>query len=1058
MLVELSSGRKHIKQNGIIVHLTDNDIQSNTIVRQEDSYDGIVDFPEFQPFITLPINTSEVNFLQNPSQHKQSRALLTNTLFLNRDPILFRFILNNLRDAQQTVLDQGHQQAASTQGSGGVIACTQAQLQVEMQIIFNRFQSFIREYNHRITFCNLPILILQQFWKALSNDFYAVSGDSYYVGTTGDDSNSCSQTDQCLTLEQGILRESANSATDYTVFIMDKTTLSSRFSIYLSFEQPRTFTNNPQSGSILSEIQVNIKGLFAISEKTVFLNINFTMLDVVQNEYGGVIYIQFYQSYNTLDITSCTFIGCNASGSGGALYLVISNSAQTILSNLTFNHCEAQYNGGAIFANLLSGGKLTIAGSCSITECKTYQNYGSGGGIYASIRDEDSQLILEDSITFEKCFSNNGGGMYLGVYSYGQVIMNVSCIFKDCTCTYSGGGCFINASNTSFNIQLLGNMQFEGCTTGNSGGGFSLSCRYTGQITINEMQFTNCNATESGGGFSSSLDSGAQITITGKIRFDNCHSQTDSGGGQYLIANGSGCIVNITGEFEYNQCNATSGGGLYCEIYDYAIVEINNASLIDCNSEKGGGGIYCSIINQGQVQVNNIKLMNCNSQGDGGGIFSNVSSGGQLILDKSCQFYQCESYGNGGGIYINIDSTAQCSFIIKDAFIHDCKALNNTNSSLQYSRSGFGGGLFLGVNGDYSPSSKLINLHGMKIYNNLADKNGQSLYVVMTQIVEFCKYGILGEYVKGNYSDTYSDESDLEGIPMDLSTFNSSTSEQIRQQQKPLEPLWRILGILKSAQVVVNISNPNGKLIFHIEGQRMIQGYLNVKIFELRDKTQEEIDLDQKEIKYKYNMNKLKSLKRTQLKSSIILQHQPGNKQQISISSDSRIEKNLRNYDNEIIYPLEDGSSNPISIEGEIQSEQKASFEMNDGSWFNNKQKVYGVLISNDRKIFTGKDGHDIEEDENAAVQLEVTFKEEEGKGFPIGVIVGIAVGALAIVAVIIIVIIVAVFISKKKKAKKPASSYGPEMRARNLPMENKFPQNSHSLDAMNKAMESNNW
>ncbi|KAA6333629.1 MAG: hypothetical protein EZS28_053148, partial [Streblomastix strix] len=45
-----------------------------------------------------------------------------------------------------------------------------------------------------------------------------------------------------------------------------------------------------------------------------------------------------------------------------------------------------------------------------------------------------------------------------------------------------------------------------------------------------------------------------------------------------------------------------------------------------------------------------------------------------------------------------------------------------------------------------------------------------------------------------------------------------------------------------------------------------------------------------------------------------------------------------------------------------------------------------------------------------------------------------------------------------QKKAKKPASSYGPEMRARDLPMENKFPQNSHSLDAVNKAMEDNNW
>ncbi|KAA6402441.1 MAG: hypothetical protein EZS28_002036 [Streblomastix strix] len=132
---------------------------------------------------------------------------------------------------------------------------------------------------------------------------------------------------------------------------------------------------------------------------------------------------------------------------------------------------------------------------------------------------------------------------------------------------------------------------------------------------------------------------------------------------------------------------------------------------------------------------------------------------------------------------------------------------------------------------------------------------------------------------------------------------------------------------------------------------------------------------------------------------------------------------------------------------------------MNEYKWLNYKEKVYGVLISNDRNIFTGRDGIDIQDDSNAAVQLEVIIEEEqkEGKELPIGIIVDIAVGALAIVAVIII-IIVAVFISKKKKSKKPAPSYGPEMRARNLPMENQYPQNSHSLDAVNKAMEDNNW
>ncbi|KAA6358873.1 MAG: hypothetical protein EZS28_045601, partial [Streblomastix strix] len=90
-----------------------------------------------------------------------------------------------------------------------------------------------------------------------------------------------------------------------------------------------------------------------------------------------------------------------------------------------------------------------------------------------------------------------------------------------------------------------------------------------------------------------------------------------------------------------------------------------------------------------------------------------------------------------------------------------------------------------------------------------------------------------------------------------------------------------------------------------------------------------------------------------------------------------------------------------------------------------------------------------------AIVILEVIIEEEqkeEGKGFPIGAIVGIAVGALATIAVIIIIVIVAF------KTKKPAISYGSELRARDLPMEIKYQQNSHSLDEFNKEMESNNW
>ncbi|KAA6376549.1 MAG: hypothetical protein EZS28_027922 [Streblomastix strix] len=730
------------------------------------------------------------------------------------------------------------------------------------------------------------------------------------------------------------------------------------------------------------------------------------MSAATSNSYGGAINARLTSTSGRLDIISCNFIGCRAGSSGGALYYQIGNQDESTLRNLTFSQCQAYTNGSAIFISLSSGGKLKITGSCAFTDCKTESSSGSGGGIYGLVSDENSQLTFEDSVTFERCSSVQGGGMNLHVNSSGKLRMSGSWLFTNCSCKSLGGGCMIS-NEKNYEMYLLGTMNFEGCLSEGYGGGLCVQSQGVGQITINEMSFSNCNSTIEGGGFYSEFIHGVQITFTGKITFDNCNSNGSGGG----IGFGNvGAIVNF---------NTTEQILIY-----------------NCNSMHSGGGIYCQISDQGLVQVNNMKFNKCNSQNSGGGIYAYIDDGGQLILDKSCELYLCESNWNGGGIYIQIDFIEQCKFAINDAYIHECKALNSTNTSLSFSYYGFGGGIFLGVVEYYDPSTELIDLHGMKIYNNSADKFGQSLFVVMIQIEDFCQYGILGEYVKGNYSDRYSDEKDLEGIPLELSTFNTSIQALIIRLQKPLELYWRTLGILNKAQVTVNVSNPVGKLIFHIEGQRMIPGYLNVKIFELRDKTQEEIDQEQKEMNNKYNKNILKLLKRTSSQFPITLKHQTGNHQQISISSDSRIEKNLRNYDNEIIYPPEDESIFLIPIEGEIQNNQTATFGMNEYKWLNYKQKVYGIAISNDRNIFTGKDGLIIEDDENAAVQLEVIIEddvekeqeeqqqeeqdeEKKEKSLTVGIIWGIAVGSLVIVAVIIIIVIVSFVISKKLRRQK---------------------------------------
>ncbi|KAA6374911.1 MAG: hypothetical protein EZS28_029562 [Streblomastix strix] len=929
-----------------------------------------------------------------------------------------------------------------------------------------------------------------------SHQQFEVFGDEFYVGASGNDSNTCQYSNQCSTLSANALRVTIDSATEYTVYVMDQTILSSLFSISSTLPSPRTFTNNPLKGTTQSEIKIINDGQFDISGNSHIEHIKFIMQGYSSYQFGGAIIVQLNESSRTLEIISCSFIGCNADTSGGALYLQIINQAEITLRNITLDHCEAQYNGGAIYTTLESGGKLTISGLCLFTYCKTLSNYEQGGGgIYVSINGENNQLIFEDCATFERCSAFDGGGMYMNILNNGKLTMNGSCSFIDCESTDSGGGFYINASDSNYDINLLGSMQFERCT-GKNGGGLFFSSEQVGQITINVMQFSNCKSQDYGGGLYTNITSGAQMTIIGITTFYNCHSTGDKegyGGGQYLETRNGDSIIRITGELEYNKCEAFYGGGLYADIRDNAIVEINKLSFTDClskqngggiytwigsegqftisgtalflncnsstsgggiyletndgtvsfnpteqiliencNSTELGGGIYCSIINNGQISLNSIKLNKCNSQKEGGGIYASIiNGGGQLILDKSCQFDRCKSYENGGGIYATINFTTQCKFITKDAYIHDCKALNSTNTSLRYSESGFGGGIFLTGLGDYDPSSKLIDLRGMKIYNNSADKYGQSLYVAMPKVVEWCKYGILGEFVKGNYSDTYSDENELLGIPKNLIDFYySCTQEQIQQQQQPLEHWWRILGILKSAQVIVNISNPNGKLIIQIEGKRMFQGYLSVKIFELRDKTQEEIDQDQKQMNNKYYKNSFKSLISNSSQFTITPKIETDNQKQIFINSYLQIEKKLWNNANEIIYPPEDGSSSPISIEGEIESDQKATFGMNEYKWLNYKEKQYGVLISNDRNIFTGKDGIDIEEDANVAVLLEVIIAEEEKgkrKGLPIGIIVGIAVGAFAVVVVIIIIIIIALFISNKK-SKKVVRSYGHEI------------------------------
>ncbi|KAA6356875.1 MAG: hypothetical protein EZS28_047598, partial [Streblomastix strix] len=71
----------------------------------------------------------------------------------------------------------------------------------------------------------------------------------------------------------------------------------------------------------------------------------------------------------------------------------LTNGCKASVINSQFTGCQANQQGGAIYAWIQSDGILTLDGQCRFTEC-TSQGYG--GGIFASIDGAGSKLIIGD--------------------------------------------------------------------------------------------------------------------------------------------------------------------------------------------------------------------------------------------------------------------------------------------------------------------------------------------------------------------------------------------------------------------------------------------------------------------------------------------------------------------------------------------------------------------------------------------------------------------------------------------------------------------------------------
>ncbi|KAA6355500.1 MAG: hypothetical protein EZS28_048973, partial [Streblomastix strix] len=150
-------------------------------------------------------------------------------------------------------------------------------------------------------------------------------------------------------------------------------------------------------------------------------------------------------------------------------------------------------------------------------------------------------------------------------------------------------------------------------------------------------------------------------------------------------------------------------------------LDISNCKFSACQAQDTfGGAIYSQISNSNaQITLTRTQFLQCYAQSGGGLCAKIIFFGGSIIIENSCEFKECNANsGNGGGIYAEITSIQNSSnFIIRDALIQNCQAIASASTTPP---TGFGGGIFIGGTGTYVPSTKRLDLKGMKIYNNSA--------------------------------------------------------------------------------------------------------------------------------------------------------------------------------------------------------------------------------------------------------------------------------------------------------------------------------------------------
>ena len=452
---------------------------------------------------------------------------------------------------------------------------------------------------------------------------------------------------------------------------------------------------------------------------------------------GGVIYVNGPEEdgkTSKMNISSASFIGNEASESGGAFYFIRSdadierssfegnsavkyagaiellNSSASIKASSFINN-TAQTSGGAVYATQTPAEREIVTLGCTFTG---NSSDGTGGAIYltgtAIYRDGDEMVPLAS--TFENNASANGGA----ICAYGAVTLYETDF--DGNRSSGNGGAITSAGTLKlYECGFTGNGT-EGAEA--NGGALYLS----GAVAeINACEFADNSADYRGGAVYATQTPAEREIVTLGCSFTG-NSSDGTGGAIYLtgtaIYRDGDEMVPLASTFENN---ASANGGAICA---YGAVTLYETDF-DGNRSSGNGGAITS--------AGTLKLYECGFTGNG--TEGAEANGGALYLSgavaeiNACEFADNSADYRGGAIYVT--STPEGAEIVTEGCVFD------GNKSANH-----GGALYLTGTATYRDGAEGGDSASAFISNGSAADGGA-----------ICAYGtvtLYGTYFNGNSS------------------------------------------------------------------------------------------------------------------------------------------------------------------------------------------------------------------------------------------------------------------------------------------------------------------